>query len=181
MPLIFRVGDDHVFFAIFWLYHISAIFMAASEGWGRYCFHRCVHTRVGASQSLVPYQVCGPRSFVGCTPIPGSFPGLWSQVISGVTPVLAGGTPVLGYPQPDRTGVPPSQDKVTPNWEWGSPQLGIGYHPGWHWGTPLQDRTAYGVLAMQHAVCLLRSHRGTFLLNMILHVMELIFFDERRF
>ena len=38
--------------------------------------------------------VC-PFTRGGGTPVPCSFPGLWSQVLSGGTPVLAGGYPIL--------------------------------------------------------------------------------------
>ena len=40
----------------------------ASEGWGRWCFHRCLSVHLGGGG--------------GVTPVPGSFPGLWSQVLS---------------------------------------------------------------------------------------------------
>ena len=40
----------------------------------------------------------------GGTPFPGSFPGHWSEVLSGGTPVLAGGR---GFPSPGQ-GVPQS-------------------------------------------------------------------------
>ena len=63
---------------------LCALLPPASEGWGKYCFHRClsVHTEGG-------------------TPVPGSFLGLWSQVLSGATLVLAG-----GYPSPGRGDTP---------------------------------------------------------------------------
>ena len=81
----------------------------ASEGWGRYYFHRCLSVHRSG------------------TPVPGSFPGLWSLVLSqgvprsqvlslvpgppwsfpGGTPIPAvGGTPeMIGYPLAG-TGVP---------------------------------------------------------------------------
>ena len=79
----------------------------------------------------------------GGTPVPGSFPGHWSQVLSwGGTPVLVGG------------GV--------------LPQPGLGYPPT---PQPSQDRTAEQTLVTQRALCLLRSRRRTFLLTKKLGVM----------
>ena len=58
-------------------------------------------TGEGVPQSQVPSKVTGPRPFPGGTPVPGSFQGFWSQVLSGGTPIPAEGTPVLpgGVPQ----------------------------------------------------------------------------------
>ena len=80
----------------------------------------------------------------GGTPVPGSFPGHWSQVLSrGGTPVLAIRVPSTGCPQPgqdstglgypsgqNRTGVPPPI--ASPGW--GTPSQ--------DWGTTPWDRTA---------------------------------------
>ena len=99
-----------------------------------------VLSKVSGTQVLswgVPQsQVRFPRSFPeGATPVPGSFPGLWSQVLSqGCTPVLTR----KGYPSPGlgvlqsqpggypMTGLPPPQ----PGQNWSTPQ------PGQDWGTP---------------------------------------------
>ena len=75
-----------------------------SEGWVRYCFHRCVSVY---TQKGYPSPRFFPRSLVpgpsqGGTLVPGSFPGHWSQVLSGGTPALAGGylspSQGMGYP-----------------------------------------------------------------------------------
>ena len=53
----------------------------------------------------------------GGTPVPGSFPGLWSQVLSwGMPQSWPGGTPVPAGGTQDRTGVPPQ-----PEQDWGIP------------------------------------------------------------
>ena len=101
----------------------------------------------------------------GGTPVPCSFPGLWSQVLSGGYPSPGWGYPRTGYP-PARSGLgyvptrpwlenppPPSQDRT------GVPLVRTGIPPGTH--LP-QDRTAERVLATHRAVCLLRSLRRTF-------------------
>ena len=113
----------------------------ASEGCGRYCFYRCVsvHTWGGVPQSKVLFQVTNPRSFLEGTPVPGSFSGHWSQVLSQV------------YPNPGQEG--------TPQVRWGTPWPGLRYPP------PL-DRTAERALATQWAVCLLHSCR-TFLFQFV--------------
>ena len=90
---------------------------------GRFCFHRCLSVQV-----------------VG-TLVQGSFPGIWSQVLSGGTPVLVGSTPVLvkgtsvlarGYPS-DIKPLPPPQ----PGQDWGIPtRTVLGY---WDWGTSLRQ------------------------------------------
>ena len=67
-------------------------------------------------QSQVLSQVSVPRSFLGGTPVPGSFPGLWFQVLSGGTPV------------------PPSSDWGIPQLE--VPQTGVPPWPGQDWDTP---------------------------------------------
>ena len=72
------------------------------------------------------------------TPVPGSFPGLWSQILSQEEPggpspgwgcsVLAGSTPVLtrGTPEQGYTSLP-GLDSGTPQPELGYPLLGLGY------------------------------------------------------
>ena len=82
-------------------------------------------------RSLVPGPFWGREG----TPVPGSFSGLWSQVLSG------GGVP---QSHSSETGVPPSGD-------WGP------HNPG--------NRPAGRVLATRREVCPLRSHRRTFLLQ----------------
>ena len=93
-----------------------------SPVWGRYCFHRCVSVH---------------RE--GGTPVPGSFPGLWSQVLSRGYPsprffpifLVPGG---LGtYPSPGcgtlvlAREVPQSQ--LGASYDWVTPQArtGLGY------------------------------------------------------
>ena len=104
----------------------STDYRTASEGWGRYCFHTClsVHTWGGG----------------GGYPFTGSFPGHWSQVLSGRYPSrrfsprsFLGGTPVLvgrggnmnrfspapsrsgwglGTPRPVQDAIPPVQVRM---------------------------------------------------------------------
>ena len=91
--------------------------------------------------------VTGPRSLPGGVLqwlVPGLFP-------RGCTPLLDG----MGYPHPEMR----------------YPLPGMRYHPGEAWGIP-PDRTAYGVLDTRQAVCLLRSHRGTFLLHLFFHLLD---------
>ena len=97
--------------------------------------------------------------------------------------------PGMGYPNQVRIGVP--QDRVIPNQEGGTPWPGMGYplvrmeYPILGWGVTSslaelavrmgyppsagmgipQDRTAEVVLATRRAVCLLSSHRMTFLFS----------------
>ena len=101
------------------------------------------------------FSVClSPEGYLSQVPSP--FPRLWSQVLSGGTPVsgpmsLLGGYPNLwshvlsgvpqslvpcpfwGYPRagvpPARTGVPPSQNWGTPQPGLDTPQPGLGYSP----------------------------------------------------
>ena len=94
----------------------------ASEGWGRSCFHWCLSFHRGDYSSPRFF----PRSLVLCpfqggTPVPGSFHGLCSQVLSrGVPQFWPRGTSVLGQ-----------------DWGLGYPQLGLGYPQPWQdWGTP---------------------------------------------
>ena len=96
------------------VFHFVMLFQllpSASEGWGKVMFSLClsVHTWGG-------------------TLVPGSFPGHWSQVLSGGTPSLA-----RGYPSPD------GQVRM------GYPLPGLGYHPPWSglgYPPPPPDRTA---------------------------------------
>ena len=64
------------------------IYRPHPKGGGRLCFHRCVSVHGG-----------------GGTPVPGSFPGDWSQVLSGISQSWQGvpqswpgGYPCTGYP-----------------------------------------------------------------------------------
>ena len=86
----------------------------ASEGWGKYCFHRCLSTPPGGGDTPVLSQVTGPMSFLGGTPVPGSFPGHWSQVLStGVPQSWLGG--MYGVPLwPGLDGVHPPPP---PQWQ----------------------------------------------------------------
>ena len=124
-----------------------------------------------------------PGPLLRGTPVPCSFPGHWSQVLSRVTGTrsflgvpqfqvlprsLVG--PFLGVPRPSEGtswwSTPPGQDRtvVSPS------QVRMGYPPGQvrmgyslarsGWGTP-QDKRAERALTMQQAVCLLRSRRST--------------------
>ena len=146
-----------------------------------------IHIFVTASSGLPSDPSNSPWSF-----LPPAFPtGCWKVMFSQVSVYYRGegvpwGTPpgqdggTLGYP-PDRTGYPLPRNGVPPAWTRLSLQQGLGYPPamsGWgcppgrvrmgvppsqDWGTTLQDRTAEWALAMQQAVCLLRSCRRTFL------------------
>ena len=80
-------------------------------------------------RSLVQGPFWGvPQSFPGGTPVPGSFPGHWSQVLSrgnpspgwAGTPVLARDTPGLGYP-------PARSRWGTPSQVWSTPWPGMEY------------------------------------------------------
>ena len=97
--------DSKLFFcSLEWHLHICTAFRTSdsiiylppsSEGWGRYCFHRClsVHTWVWGYPCLwsqVPSQPLVPRPFL-VTPVPGSFPDLSSRSFLG-----GGSTPVPG-------------------------------------------------------------------------------------
>ena len=86
----------------------------------------------------------------GGTTVPGSFPGLWSQVLSGDTPVPDRGYPCLSWGYPSPSQVPPLLGLDYPH-------LGLGYPPGWDWGTPLHPRdrrasTCYAAHSMPLAV-----------------------------
>ena len=110
---------------------ILPLLPSASEGWGK-----------------VMFSVCSPRR--GNTPVPGSFQGLWSKVLSRGTPVLAGrGVPLSwlgGYPRTGQ-GVSPARTGGTPSQDWN----GLGY--------PL-PQTGYTAGGMPREV----SRRRTFLL-----------------
>ena len=81
----------------------------------------------GVPQSQVLSKVSGPRPFPGGTPVPGSFQGLWSQVLSRGIPQSQVLSKVSGPRSFLGDGYPiPSQDL-------GSPPLtrtGLGYSPG---------------------------------------------------
>ena len=123
----------------------SVFLSPASEGLGRDCYYRClsVHRggrRGGIVQSQALSQVSGPMSISGGTPVPGSFPGLWCQV-------LCGGTPLKGYPlantglgySPENGVTPPPPPAGT---GYPLPLLALGYHP---W-----DRTAGRYASCSH-------------------------------
>ena len=94
---------------------------------GRYHFHRCLSVHILGR---------------GVTPVPGSFPGHWFQILSRGTPVLAGDIGVPPPPSQVRMGYPPpgqGQDGVSPlaRSGWGNP--------------PPKDRRAECALARQQA------------------------------
>ena len=99
----------------------------ASEGWGKYWFHRCLSVHKGEyprprffPRLLVPGPFPGEGTPVpdGDTPVPGSFPGSWSQVLfQGRVPQFQLGVPQF---QPG-IGYSLGQDWGTPNQDWGTP------------------------------------------------------------
>ena len=116
----------------------------------------CLSTPGRVPQSQVLSQITHLISFPGGTPVPvpGSFPGYWSQVISGGTLVPVPGSfpgPFQGVPQACH-GVPQSWqgypspvmgtlslDGVTParsGWDTPLARIGLGVHPSQDWGTP---------------------------------------------
>ena len=117
-----------------------SIITARIRGVGKVMFSQVsVHSHGGYPSLRFFPRSLDPGSLPGGIPVSGSFPDVWSQVLSeGGYPVPGRGNLDLdgGYPSPrqDRTGV-----------------------------LPPQARTAEGVLAMQQTVCLLRSRRRTFL------------------
>ena len=84
----------------------------------------------------------------GASSVPGSFPGLWSQVLSGGYPSSSRG------PGWDWTPPPQAQNGVPP-----PPPLGLGYHPAPHWRQNRRANTCYAVggtpLAVTQEDCLL--------------------------
>ena len=101
-----------------------------------------------------------PQSGQGEYPIPGQdegypgYPPEYPHQEDGVPPISR-----VGYYPISRMGYPPHQyDGVLPH---PGPRSGQG-------GTP--TGTAWHVLAMRQAVCLLRSRRRTFLLKIILNI-----------
>ena len=116
----------------------------ATEGWGKVIFSVCLSVHTGTG---------------GGTPVPGSFPGLWSQVLSRgyhsprffprslILSQVSGPRSFLGegYPRPfwgyPRTG--PRQGWGTPSQDWGTPPWpGLGYplpQPGLEYPLPSQD------------------------------------------
>ena len=98
----------------------------------------CLCPHWGIPQLQVFSQVSGPRSFLGSTPVQGSFSGLWSQSLSrwGGTQAQLGRVPQFwlggGTPSQDRTGVHPCQDWGTSPWpglDQSTPWRGLGYSP----------------------------------------------------
>ena len=69
------------------------------------------------------FSVCQttPRWGGGGKPIPGSFPGLWSQILSGEVPQDRG--------TPNQEWGTPCQDWSTPSQDWGTPWPWLGYPP----------------------------------------------------
>ena len=47
------------------------MFTTESEGWGRYCIHRCLSVHMGGTPSPSHNTSTGPMSFPGGTPVPG--------------------------------------------------------------------------------------------------------------
>ena len=124
----------------------------AFEGWGRYCFHRCVAVHAKWSTwSLVigPFPASGPMVSWGY-PSARFFPGLWSQVLSQRYPIPRGAAVPVGYPslrQGEGTAVPGRGVLVTgrgvPQFPAGYPCPGVASLPGLNWGTtgrPGQDK-----------------------------------------
>ena len=72
---------------------IAEIFITRIRRMGKVIVSVCQSTTgVGGRGGVT--SVTGPRSLAGgggCAPLPGSFPGLWSQILSG------GDTPVPGF------------------------------------------------------------------------------------
>ena len=76
---------------------VASLLPPASEGWGRYCFHRCVSVcQQGVPHGLwsqVPSLISGPRSFPGgggvCQSCHGSCPKLYHRSCLAGTPVLS--------------------------------------------------------------------------------------------
>ena len=102
-----------------------------------------------------------PQFQLGGTPVPGSFPGLCSQVFflevpspsQGDTPVPAGGNPIPARRYP-RIGYSPGQHWGTPNQDWGTPPW-----PRHDWGTPPQPGQGYPSKTEQQTESLLCSGR----------------------
>ena len=108
----------------------SKLFTTASEGWERYCFHRClsIHIGGGGVERGFPSPMFFPRPLV---PGPSwgvakSWPGWylspgWGYHIMGYPTARSGwGTPCpsqvrIGYPLPGQDGVP------SPGQNWGTP------------------------------------------------------------
>ena len=151
------------------------------------------HPRGEGYPISIPYTSTGTMSFLGggvpqwlvLGPfLAGGYPSVWYQFPSQGVPHSWMGYPLArgGIPPPGqvRMGVPPSQGWGNPSQVdrgylgWGTPPArsgwgvpGMGYPPGQGWSNrpPPQDRTAYGVLNTWWAVCLLHSHKRTFLFH----------------
>ena len=139
-------------------YHEKYFLPPASEGSGRYCFHRlCLFTPPRGTPFLSCNTSTGPMSFLDGTPVTGprSLPRE-STVIPDEVPV-----PGEGYPSP-RQGV--SQGNPSARARWGTPLARTG------WGTcmgrkglgypPTRDKTPHRELGMCRAVCLFRLIGG---------------------
>ena len=112
---------------------------------GKVIFSVClsVHTRGNPSPRFFPRSlVLGPF---------GEVPQSW----------LGGGYPSIGYP-PGRPGWSIPLARTVLGYPPG--QVRMGYPPA-RTGVPPQDRIAEQALTMQRAVCLLHSHKRTFLFS----------------
>ena len=117
----------------------------------------CSFTVPGSFQGFFPRSLV-PGPFLGGTPVPGSFPGHWYQVLSRGYPTPGWGYPVpdwgypgqvrMGYPQQGLDGVlpQPGQDGVPLQPELGWPPWpGLGYPPSWAGlGHPASARSGWG-------------------------------------
>ena len=93
----------------------------ASEGWGRYCFHRCLSVQTEGCPRFFPRSlVSGPLRGVPNASWGEGVPQFWL----GVPQSWPGGTQDRGIPQPGQ--------------HWGNPRTALGYPlPSWDSGTPL--------------------------------------------
>ena len=110
------LSDNSLFQYYLWmssLQVVSKLLLPASEGWGGYCFHRCLS---------IPREYPSPRFFPR-SQVPCPF---WGY------PSPGWGVPSSGPLGQERTGVPPGQDRTRV-----PPKLGQdGLHPGQDWSTP---------------------------------------------
>ena len=134
----------------------------------RYCFHRClsVHRGEGVPQGTYPL----PPSQGTYSPPPG-------QVLTGGTPryLPPSQSTYLPwpryYPQPGPNGRGRDTPRYLP-----PPPLPRYLPPSPFPPPPPRDRTANGVLDTPQSVCLLRSHRRTFLFKFVSTVKHLVIF-----